>query len=193
VNRRIRVASAAALALGLVACSDPSVRDAPAGGAASWADPTAPLDGVRLTAWAAQNGNTVPERVVAAFEQATGATVDVVTIPDPYEQGIQTKVATGDKPDLAFSQPTASMLTAINARTNLQPLDDAPWLPKVAPELRDITGILDGTRYATLDRKIGFFPISPSGRVGTMSPEEVAEATQDQFAQPAKAAGAPGF
>ena len=25
-----------------------------------------------------------------------------------------------------------------------------PWLPKLAPELRDITGILDGTRYAAL-------------------------------------------
>ncbi|MEU4766021.1 hypothetical protein AB0H12_22450 [Actinosynnema sp. NPDC023794] len=97
MNRWLRVASAAALALGLAACSDPSAQDAPAGGAVSWADPTAPLDGVRLTVWAAQNSNTVPERVVAAFEQATGATVDVVTIPDPYEQGIQTKVATGDR------------------------------------------------------------------------------------------------
>ncbi len=77
-------------------------------------------------------------------------TVEVVTIPDPYEQGIQTKVATGDKPDLAFWQPTASMLTAINARTDLQPLDDAPWLERTDPDLRDITGLLDGTRYAAL-------------------------------------------
>jgi raffinose/stachyose/melibiose transport system substrate-binding protein len=59
-------------------------------------------------------------------------------------------VATGDKPDLAFWQPTASMLTAINAKTNLQPLDDAPWLSKLSPDLKDITGILDGTRYAAL-------------------------------------------
>lgn len=63
---------------------------------------------------------------------------------------MQTKVATGDKPDLAFWQPTASMLTAINAKTNLQPLTDAPWLPQLAPDLRDITGILDKTRYAAL-------------------------------------------
>ncbi|MFJ6674895.1 ABC transporter substrate-binding protein [Actinosynnema sp. NPDC091369] len=149
MNRWIRVATAAALALGLAACSDPAA-DAPAGGAVGWADPTASLDGVRLTVWAAQNSTAVPERVVAAFEQATGATVDVVTILDPYEQGVQTKVATGDKPDLAFWRPTASMLTAVNAKANLQPLDDAPWLPKVAPELRDLTGILDGTRYAAL-------------------------------------------
>src|SRR5690606_2087623 len=75
---------------------------------------------------------------------------EVVTIPDPYEQGVQTKVATGDKPDLAFWQPTASMLTALNARANLQPLDGAPWLETMSPELRDITGLLDGTRYAAL-------------------------------------------
>ncbi|MEU0880984.1 ABC transporter substrate-binding protein [Lentzea sp. NPDC005914] len=141
--------AAATLLLGLAACSDPGA-DAGSGGPVSWADPTASLSGTKLTIWAAQNSNTVPEQVVAAFEKATGADVDVVTIPDPYEQGVQTKVATGDKPDLAFWQPTASMLTAINAKTNLQPLTDAPWLPKLAPEVKDITGILDGTRYAAL-------------------------------------------
>jgi raffinose/stachyose/melibiose transport system substrate-binding protein len=149
MNRWISVAAAAALTLGLVACSDPGA-DTPVDGAVTWADPTASLDSVKLTVWAAQNSNTVPEKVVAAFEEATGAEVDVVTIPDPYEQGIQTKVATGDKPDLAFWQPTASMLTAINAKTNLQPLDEAPWLSKLEPDLRDITGILDGKRYAAL-------------------------------------------
>ncbi|MGN9847289.1 ABC transporter substrate-binding protein [Nonomuraea sp. H19] len=148
------LAGAATLALGLTACSDPSVQttDATAGTAApaTWADPQAKLDGVKLTIWAAQNSNTVPKKVIESFQQATGATVEVVTIPDPYEQGVQTKVATGDKPDLAFWQPTASMLTAINAKTNLQPLNDAPWLPQMAPDLRDITGLLDGARYAAL-------------------------------------------
>lgn len=143
-------ASVAALMLGLTACSDPSANAPADAAAATWPDPLAKLDGVKLTMWAAQNSNTVPKKVVESFEKATGATVDIVTIPDPYEQSIQTKVATGDKPDLAFWQPTASMLTAINARTNLQPLGDAPWLPKLAPELRDLTGILDGTRYAAL-------------------------------------------
>ncbi|RAS70867.1 carbohydrate ABC transporter substrate-binding protein (CUT1 family) [Lentzea atacamensis] len=141
--------SVAAVLLGLTACSDPGANTG-TGAAVSWPDPAASLSGVKLAIWAAQNSNTVPEQVVAAFEKVTGADVEVVTIPDPYEQGVQTKVATGDKPDLAFWQPTASMLTAINAKTNLQPLTDAPWLPKLAPELKDITGILDGTRYAAL-------------------------------------------
>jgi raffinose/stachyose/melibiose transport system substrate-binding protein len=151
MKRWLTAAVGAALTLGLMACSDPGAApSAGPGPGAAWPDPATKLDGVKLTVWAAQNSNTVPKKVVDAFQQATGATVQVVTIPDPYEQGIQTKVATGDKPDIAFWQPTASMLTALNAKTNLQPLTDAPWLPKLAPDLRDITGLLDGTRYAAL-------------------------------------------
>jgi raffinose/stachyose/melibiose transport system substrate-binding protein len=146
-------AAAAALTVGLAACSDPgagTTGSAGAGTPAAWPDATGKLSGVKLTIWAAQNSNTMPKKVVEAFQQATGATVQVVTIPDPYEQSIQTKVATGDKPDIAFWQPTASMLTAINAKNNLQPLTGAPWLSTLSPDLRDITGILDGTRYAAL-------------------------------------------
>jgi len=149
MKRWTSLATAAVLTLGLAACSDPAAETS-TDTTATWADPSAKLDGVKLTIWAAQNSNTVPKKVVEGFQAATGATVEVVTIPDPYEQGIQTKVATGDKPDIAFWQPTASMLTAINAKTNLQPLNDAPWLTKLSPDLKDITGILDGTRYAAL-------------------------------------------
>ncbi|MEV0614441.1 ABC transporter substrate-binding protein [Nonomuraea sp. NPDC050404] len=149
-----RVAAASALVLAVTACSDPSA--GPAATSAdpaqptAWPSPTARLDGVTLTIWAAQNSNTVPKAVTDAFTRATGAKVEITTIPDPYEQGVQTKVATGDKPDLAFWQPTASMLTALNARTNLQPLDGAPWIESLSPELRDMTGLLDKTRYAAL-------------------------------------------
>ncbi|MGN7251318.1 ABC transporter substrate-binding protein [Arthrobacter sp. SAFR-014] len=142
----------ALLAAGLIAlsgCSDPgsaATNTAPA----AWPDAGTKLDGVNLTIWAAQNSNSVPKSVVSAFEAKTGAKVNVVTIPDPYEQGVQTKIATGDKPDLAFWQPTTSMLTAINAKTNLQPLDGGPWVENLKPAVKDMTGILDNTRYAAL-------------------------------------------
>ncbi|GAA1466472.1 ABC transporter substrate-binding protein [Microbacterium thalassium] len=150
-----RILAAAALtaigALTLAGCSDPgSGSGGETAAPEDWPAQDTDLSGVSLTIWAAQNSNTVPESVVAGFEELTGASVEVVTIPDPYEQSIQTKVATGDKPDLAFWQPTASQLTALNASTNLQSLDGAPWLDSYSPDLRDITGILDGTRYATL-------------------------------------------
>lgn len=150
MKKRTALALAAALCLTMTGCSDPGADTSSGDTAVTWASPTARLDGVNLTIWAAQNSNTVPKKVVEGFQAATGAKVTVVTIPDPYEQGVQTKVATGDKPDLAFWQPTASMLTSINARANLQPLTDAPWLSQLSPDLKDITGILDGTRYAAL-------------------------------------------
>ena len=144
------VAAAALLTLGLAACSDPGSPTSTTDSVTSWPDPAAKLAGVTLTIWAAQNSNTVPAKVIDGFQKATGATVKVVTVPDPYEQGVETKVATGDKPDLAFWQPTASMLTTINAKANLQPLTGAPWLSKLDPKLRDITGLLGDTRYAAL-------------------------------------------
>ena len=146
---RNALAIAAAGAIALTGCSDPGA-DTGSEGPVDWPAQDADLTGTTLTIWAAQNSNTVPDSVIAGFEELTGAKVEVVTIPDPYEQGVQTKVATGDMPDLAFWQPTASQLTALNAKQNLQPLDDAPWLDSYKPELRDITGILDDTRYATL-------------------------------------------
>ncbi|GLW31005.1 ABC transporter substrate-binding protein [Actinoplanes regularis] len=151
MNRWMAATTAALLTIGLTACTDPGAGDTATDPAAiTWPEPTAKLDGVKLTVWAAQNSNTVPKKVIEGFQRATGASVQVVTIPDPYEQGIQTKVATGDKPDLAFWQPTASMLTAINAKTNLQPLTGAPWLDRLDPKLKDITGLLGDTRYAAL-------------------------------------------
>jgi len=143
------VGIAAAAALVLTGCSDPG-----AGGGSSapaaWPAQNSKLDGVELTIWAAQNSNKTADSVISGFEKLSGAKVKVVTIPDPYEQGIQTKVATGDKPDLAFWQPTASELTALNATQNLQPLEGAPWVKNYTGNLGDITGKLDGTRYAAL-------------------------------------------
>lgn len=156
--KRYLTITAAAVAVGLLAtgCSDPTA--GPGGddgtgsatGSTEWPAQDTDLTGTTLTIWAAQNSNTAPDAVIAGFEELTGAKVDVVTIPDPYEQGVQTKVATGDKPDLAFWQPTGSMLTALNAPTNLQPLDGAPWVDSYSEGLADITGILDDTRYAAL-------------------------------------------
>jgi raffinose/stachyose/melibiose transport system substrate-binding protein len=150
-NRWKGAAVAAALCVLLAGCSDPGAGGGTtAAGPAAWPEETARLDGVELTIWAAQNSTTVGEKVVADFEAATGASVEITTIPDPYEQGVQTRVATGDLPDLAFWQPTSSMLTALGAGNVLQPLDGAPWLERTDPALRDLTGLLDGTRYAAL-------------------------------------------
>ncbi|GAE76839.1 ABC transporter [Cutibacterium acnes JCM 18918] len=68
--------------------------------------------------------------------------------PRPYEQSVQTKVATGDVPDLAMWQPTTSMLTSLGAKEHLQVLDDAPWESKTDKNVLAAGGSLDGHRYA---------------------------------------------
>jgi len=140
---------AAAATLVLAGCSNPDSGGGTAG-PTTWPAENTSLKGVNLTIWGGNGASTTMKGVVSGFEKLTGAKVKIVAIPDPYEQNIQTKVATGDKPDLAFWQPTASMLTAINAKTNLQSLDGAPWVDKYSGNLKDMTGLLDKTRYAAL-------------------------------------------
>ncbi|MFP7695864.1 ABC transporter substrate-binding protein [Trueperella sp. LYQ143] len=156
ISTKRLVAAGAALAtcFGLAACSNPAA-DPGAGGAdpseaGYWPEPTAKLDGVELDLWVAQNSNKVPLKVVADFEEKTGAKINVTTIPDPYEQNIQTKVTTGDTPDLAFWQPTQSMLSGFIAQNKLQKLDNAPWVDNYTPGIADSGGVVNGTRYAAI-------------------------------------------
>ena len=140
---------AAVAALVLAGCSSPGSVAGPAGPTV-WPAANTSLKGVNLTIWGSSGASTTMKGVVSGFEKLTGADVKIVAIPDPYEQNIQTKVATGNEPDLAFWQPTASMLTAINAKTTLQSLDGAPWVGNYSGNLKDMTGLLGNTRYAAL-------------------------------------------
>ncbi|GAA0827977.1 hypothetical protein GCM10008915_02210 [Bifidobacterium pullorum subsp. gallinarum] len=146
------LATVAALSMGLAGCSNPTAQtdDADTSAADYWPEATANLDGVELTMWVAQNSNKIPVKVVEDFEKATGAKVELETIPDPYEQNVQTKITTGDSPDLAFWQPTQSMLAGFIAQDKLQKLDDAPWIDDYTDGIADAGGVVDGTRYAAL-------------------------------------------
>ncbi|WP_245306585.1 ABC transporter substrate-binding protein [Acidipropionibacterium timonense] len=150
MKRITKIAAAgAAAALALAGCSDPGTGSTESqSSAGSWSSATAKLDGVELTLWAAQSSASIPKQVAADFSKATGAKVKIVTIPDPYEQGVQTKVATGDTPDLAMWQPTTSMLTSLGAKEHLQVLDGAPWESKTDKNVLASGGTLDGHRYA---------------------------------------------
>ncbi|MEV7422480.1 MULTISPECIES: ABC transporter substrate-binding protein [unclassified Streptomyces] len=139
-----------ATALTATACSDPTVTDDGAdSGAAAKVDPTARLDGVKLTMWTAQNTVNAPRQVIDAFEKATGAKVDTQAIPDLYEQNVPTKLASGDKPDLMFWQPSLSTLPFIQPRQNLLTLDSEPWVSKLGDTEKSL-GVVDGKRYAAI-------------------------------------------
>ena len=146
------IATVAAMGMLLTGCSNPTASSGDAVDTSGdyWASPTNKLDGVELDVWVPQAANKIPVTVVNNFEKVTGAKVNLETIPDPYEQNVQTKVTTGDVPDLALWQPTKSMLAGFIAQDKLQVLDDAPWLENYAPGIADAGGVVDGTRYGAL-------------------------------------------
>lgn len=137
-----------ALSLTVTACSDGTSADAGSGSQQA-VDPVAKLDGVHLTMWVAQNSADQPKQVIDAFEKATGATIDEIVVPDPYESNVPTKLASGDKPDLLFWQPTKSTLPAIQPAANLLPLDNEPWVAKLG-KIEQSLGMVDGKRYAAI-------------------------------------------
>ncbi|MFD0307749.1 ABC transporter substrate-binding protein [Streptomyces sp. NPDC127119] len=142
-----------AAALSATACSDPTAGDSgsPAGpdGKQAKVDPTARLDGVKLTMWTAQNTLNAPEQVVDAFEKATGAQVETQAVPDLYEQNVPTKLASGDKPDLMFWQPSVSTLPFIQPKQNLLTLDGEEWVSELGDTEKSL-GVIDGKRYAAI-------------------------------------------
>ncbi|WP_216404850.1 ABC transporter substrate-binding protein [Arcanobacterium phocae] len=115
-----------------------------------WPAATNKLDGTELTIWAAQTSNKIPAKVAEEFEKATGAKVKIETIPDNYESNVQTKVTTGDTPDLLLWQPTSSALAGFVAQDKLQVLDNAPFLSNYNKGISEAGGEIDGKRYAVL-------------------------------------------
>lgn len=150
---RIAIAGILIAGLAVSGCGNPAAsRDAESDGSSSadyWPAASNKLDGTKLTFWIGQSDNKMPPKVIADFEKATGAKVDLQTIPDSYENNVQTKITTGDMPDLATWEPTQSMLAGFVATDKLQKLDNAPWVKNYNPGIAKL-GQTKGHRYAAL-------------------------------------------
>ena len=150
-----RLAIAGILAAGLLlsGCGNPAASNnsggEEVGSADYWPAASGKLDGTKLTFWIGQSDNKMPLKVIADFEKETGAKIDLQTIPDSYENNVQTKITTGDMPDLATWEPTNSMLAGFVATGKLQKLDGAPWVKNYNPGI-DKLGQTKGHRYAAL-------------------------------------------
>ncbi len=96
-----------------------------------------------------QASATEAKQPADAFHEKTGATVNIVVIPDPFEGTVATRLATGDKPDIAFYQPSLSALPNIQPANDLLPLDDQPWVSKLNKVGKSL-GVIDGVRYAAV-------------------------------------------
>ncbi|WP_125981364.1 ABC transporter substrate-binding protein [Bifidobacterium goeldii] len=153
VNSLIRaVAVIGASSMLLAGCSNPaaSTDNTDTSAAGYWPEVSTSLDGVTLTLWTGASEKNYLNKAIEGFEKLTGATVNTETIPDSYENNVQTKVTTGDMPDLALWQPTTSMLAGFVSQGKLQALDNAPFESAYKDGLGDIAGKYNGKRYALL-------------------------------------------
>lgn len=148
------IAGIAALGMMFAGCGNPAAAgsddNTDTSSADYWPAEDTKLDGVKLTFWAAQNSNKIPVQVIKDFESKTGATVDLQTIPDNYESNVQTKITTGDSPDIMFWQAVPSTLAGFVAQDKLQKLDNAPWLENYADGIADAGGKYQDTYYGAL-------------------------------------------
>lgn len=140
------------LSLLLAGCSNPTASSdsTDTSAAGYWPAVDTSLDGVALTLWTGASEKNYLNKAIEGFEQLTGATVETETIPDSYENNVQTKVTTGDMPDLALWQPTTSMLAGFVSQNKLQVLDNAPFEDSYKDGLGDIAGKYKDKRYALL-------------------------------------------
>ena len=135
------VAVAAATLLLAPGCSSPT--------------PTGPTDtgapaGVTLTLWHSTTDTQAVLDLYSAYEQATGNTLDLVDIPsDTFTTAVQTKWATGERPDILEYQPTSQDMAQLNMSENMIDLSDASFVA-AAGDLVKSAGSLNGKVYGAV-------------------------------------------
>jgi len=154
VNRRIRRTAAAAVGLAaavtLAACSSggnssPSASDNPLTG-------TAPK-GVTLTLWHNAADPPALTDLYKAYEKASGNTISLVDIPPgTFPTTVQSKWATGARPDILEWHGNLTDFLALNGTQNMVDLTSLPFVKKEG-SLAQLSGSDNGKTYAAT---IGF-------------------------------------
>jgi len=105
------------------------------------------LNGVTITVWEANTLQPQYKDLFAAFEKKTGAKIDEVVFPDPFESNLLTKWATGERPDVLIFQGAAIWLNKLQAEKNLVDLSSLPGVALEKFGLADAAGAENGKTY----------------------------------------------
>lgn len=136
----------AAFALSLSACSSPSGSD---GGSGVPADGSAKVKAKKLTVWTNAADSAAIRDVYKRFGDKFGVKMNIVAIPaDTYETQVQTKWASGDRPDILEYHAT-SLFWALNPAKNLVDMSHMPYVAK-SGKMYDVAGSLEGKVYAAI-------------------------------------------
>lgn len=123
----LAAAVASALAMGAVVAAATSSAQEPAH--------QAKAAGLTLTVW---EGPGIPDAVKTLYdryEKTSGNTLEIQTIPDPWEQNLLAKWAAGDRPDIMFFHAAGSWLVQLNPSKNLIDLSNQPFVKRTLPGL----------------------------------------------------------
>ena len=132
-------------------CSNPTAaKGSDSDNEGDWPAASAKLDGTKLVLWVSPNSKTTFDKVVKNFEAKTGAQVKISVIADVYKNNAQTKIATGDVPDIGVWQPTASMLAGLVSQNKIQKLDSAPFVKNYKKGFANAAGVYKKSRYSVL-------------------------------------------
>lgn len=110
--------------------------------------PTPDLQGVTLTLLAATGAPEAEKQLIARFEQETGATIEFVETPDPFEQNLLSRWATGDRPDILQFHPITPFLVQLRPEETLRDLSGEEFQARTLPGIVDYAGRYNGKTYA---------------------------------------------
>jgi raffinose/stachyose/melibiose transport system substrate-binding protein len=140
---------------------------------------TAQADPVTLTVWSNTYISEAGKRVFEDYQKATGNTLDVQYIPDPFEQTVLQKWAAGERPDVLYFHAIPKWLLRLNPKETLFDLADRPFVAAAKGDFLMQSAAYDGHIYgAPLDAPsvLGAFYNKPLfARLGLTPPANLAE------------------
>jgi raffinose/stachyose/melibiose transport system substrate-binding protein len=137
------------LASALAACGSPTASTSGSGSGSALPSHSASsnLKGVTLTVWESSSVTPGYKALFTAFEQATGAKINEVVFPDPFESNLLTKWATGARPDLMVFQSATDFVQQLNPAKNLFDLTSQPYIAKELFNQNQYATVVNGRNY----------------------------------------------
>lgn len=138
---------AAVVGLGLTACSANNAGGGPSSGVP--ADGTATVKAKELTVWTSSADAAYVRDAYKAFGEKFGVKINLVEIPaEGIENQVQTRWASGDRPDLLEYHAT-SLFWSLNPVANLVEMSNMPYVKRSGEMYKD-AGSFDGKTYAAI-------------------------------------------
>ncbi|WP_405846437.1 ABC transporter substrate-binding protein [Streptomyces sp. NBC_01518] len=173
---------AGALVIGLTASACAKGDDSAQSGKVADTSGKAPT-GVTLTLWHNTADPTALLDLYKAYEKKSGNTIDLVDIPaDSFPSTVQTKWATGARPDILEWHGNQVDVLSLNAAKNMIDLSALPFVKKEGT-LADVSGTVGGKVYAATVGSLSvdgiFYNKQVFTKAGLQPPQTYAELAAD--------------